>query len=103
MYLKLCEIKDIPDGSMKQFDLKDSEYLVINLKGQFFCLDGRCTHAGAPLSEGTLKGDILTCPWHYSQFNIRDGSVVNGPAKKTLNTYKYIIKNGQLMIELETV
>ena len=82
MYLKLCDIKDVPDGSIRQFDLRDNEYLVINLKGQFFCLDGRCTHAGAPLAEGTLKGDILTCPWHYSQFNIRDGSVVNGPSEK---------------------
>lgn len=103
MYLKLCEINDIPDGSMKQFDLRDNEYLVINLNGQFYCLSGRCTHAGAPLAEGTIKGDILTCPWHYSQFNIKDGSVVGGPAKKSLNAYKYIIKNGQLMIELETV
>lgn len=103
MYLKLCDINDVPDGDMKQFDLRDNEYLVINLKGQFFCLDGRCTHAGAPLAEGILKGDVLTCPWHYSQFNIRDGSVVNGPTKNPLNSYKYIIRDGQLMIELKAI
>ena len=63
---------------MKQFDLRDREFLVANLAGKFYCLDGRCTHAGSPLAEGTLKGEILTCSWHYSRFNITDGSVVNG-------------------------
>ena len=101
MYLRLCETKDIPAGGMKQFDLRDREFLVINLNGQFHCLDGRCTHAGAPLAEGSLKGHILTCPWHYSQFNVTDGSVVHGPAKKPLRVYKHKIKDGQLLIEPE--
>lgn len=100
MYLKLCETKDVPAGGMKQFDLQEMEFLVVNLNGRFYCLDGRCTHAGAPLAEGTLKEEILTCPWHYSQFNITDGSVVNGPARKPLNIYRYQIKDGQLLVEL---
>ncbi len=87
---------------MKKFNLRGREFLVINLNGQFYCLDGRCTHAGAPLAEGTLKGEVLTCPWHYSRFKITDGSVVNGPANRPLNTYNYEIKDGQLLLELKT-
>jgi nitrite reductase/ring-hydroxylating ferredoxin subunit len=101
MYFTLCETKYVPEGGMKQFDLLDREFLVINLKGQFYCLDGRCTHAGAPLFEGSLKGEILTCPWHYSRFNITDGSVANGPTKNPLNSYKCKIKDGRLLIDLE--
>lgn len=86
---------------MKQFDLKDKEFLVVNLKDQFRCLDGRCTHAGAPLAEGNLDGKILTCPWHGSRFDVVDGSVVNGPAKKPLNVYRSKIDDGQLLVELK--
>ncbi len=102
MDLKLCETKYVPSGSMKKFDLRGKEFLVINLSGQFYCLDGRCTHAGAPLAEGTLDGEALTCPWHYSRFKITDGSVINGPTKKPLTVYEYKIKDGQLLLELET-
>ena len=102
VYLKLCNTKDVPAGSMKKFYLREQEFLVVNLNGQFYCLDGRCTHAGAPLAEGTLEGEVLTCPWHYSQFKITDGSVINGPAKKSLNVYRYEIKDGQLLLELKT-
>jgi nitrite reductase/ring-hydroxylating ferredoxin subunit len=102
MYLRLCSTNDIPVGCIKRFYLRDQEFLVVNLNGQFYCLDGRCSHAGAPLAEGDLEGEFLTCPWHYSQFKITDGSVVNGPANKPLNVYRYVIKDNQLLLELKT-
>jgi nitrite reductase/ring-hydroxylating ferredoxin subunit len=86
---------------MKQFDLKEKEFLVVNIDDKFFCLDARCTHAGAPLAEGDLDGGILTCPWHYSQFMVSDGSVIKGPANSPLNVYNIIIKEGMLFIELK--
>lgn len=101
MYLRLCSTADVPDGEIKQFDLKDAEFLVANLKGTLYCLDGRCTHAGAPLAEGSLEGDVLTCPWHYSRFKITDGSVIGGPASKPLRIYGIMVKDGQLFVDLE--
>ena len=100
LYLKLCDIEGIPPGEMKQFDLKDEEILVINLNGEFCCLGGRCSHAGAPLAEGHLDGEVLTCPWHYSQFKITDGSVLRGPANASLRVYKIEVKDGQLFVEM---
>jgi nitrite reductase/ring-hydroxylating ferredoxin subunit len=32
--------------------------------GAFSAISGTCRHAGAPLGEGTLQGDYVTCPWH---------------------------------------
>jgi nitrite reductase/ring-hydroxylating ferredoxin subunit len=74
--------------------------LAANLDGRVYCLDGRCTHAGAPLAEGTLEGEVLTCPWHYSQFNMTNGVVVRGPANKPLKSYPVQEKEGVLYIDL---
>ena len=101
MFMKLCATKDISPGEMKQFDLKEEEILVVNLSGQFYCLEARCSHAGAPLYEGSLEDIVLTCPWHYSQFNIEDGSVLRGPAKKPLRVYRTEIKDRQIFVETE--
>lgn len=101
MFVKLCATIEVPIGEMRQFDLKEEEVLVVNRNGQFYCLDGRCTHAGAPLYEGELNGDVLTCPWHYSQFNIKDGSVVRGPAEVPLHLYRTEIRNGQLFVDID--
>ncbi len=101
MFIKVCHIVDIPPGEMRQYDLKEDEVLVANLEGQLYCLEGRCSHAGAPLYEGFLEGDVLTCPWHYSQFKIKDGSVLRGPAKDSLHLYRTEIRNGQLYVEVD--
>jgi 3-phenylpropionate/trans-cinnamate dioxygenase ferredoxin component len=100
LYLKLCAISDVPADGMRQFDLRGREFLVAGLEGRFYCLDGRCTHAGAPLSEGTLNGNILTCPWHYSRFDITTGAVIRGPSKDPLTPYKIKMENGQIFIDL---
>lgn len=101
-FLKLGLAKDVPPGQMQQFDIKGKELLVINLDNKYYCLDARCTHAGAPLVEGNIHdGDLLTCPWHGSCFRISDGSVVDGPATQPLGVYKLEVRDGQLLVAAE--
>jgi nitrite reductase/ring-hydroxylating ferredoxin subunit len=100
MYIKLCGKNELPAGALKAFKVKGHEILAVNLKDNIFCLDARCTHAGAPLSEATLNGNVLTCPWHYSQFNITNGGVLRGPAEKPLKTYHIEEKDQFVYIDL---
>jgi len=99
--LKLCSLDMVPSGSINSFQINGKEVIVINKDNQLFCLQGRCTHAGAPLVEGTVEGEILTCPWHGSKFRITNGEVVGGPAKKNLRVYNFTINNDFLFIESE--
>ncbi len=100
MLVKLCDKKDLPAGEIKSFKLKGKEIIAINSDGKIYCLDARCTHAGAPLAEGTLDGLVLTCPWHYSQFNVSNGSLVRGPAEKPLKIYRNEEKDDSLFVEI---
>ncbi len=72
----------------------------MKLSEKIYCLDGRCSHAGAPLAEGTLDGEVLTCPWHYSQFNITNGEILRGPAYKQLKAYRVEEKGNTVFIDL---
>lgn len=99
-YVRLCRADAVPSGELKQFSVQGIEILLINLNSRLYCLDARCTHAGAPLAEGELTGDVLTCPWHGSKFHITDGSVVRGPAENPLRVYPHIVKENQVFVEL---
>jgi nitrite reductase/ring-hydroxylating ferredoxin subunit/uncharacterized membrane protein len=50
-----------------------------NEEGRFALAD-RCSHRGGPLSEGSLDGACVTCPWHGSQFELANGTPTRGPA-----------------------
>ncbi len=98
--IKVCKLEMLSAESMKKFIIKDREILLINSNNKLFALDARCTHAGAPLEEGTLEGDTLTCPWHGSKFRISNGALIRGPAEKPLGTFTATIKENWVFIEL---
>ncbi|MGE5532988.1 MAG: Rieske (2Fe-2S) protein [Ignavibacteria bacterium] len=100
MFFKLCDKKLLVMGELRSFKIRGREILAVNLEGKVFCLDGRCTHAGAPLAEGALNGEVLTCPWHYSQFNITSGEVLGGPAYKRLKSYLVEQRESEVYIDL---
>ena len=96
----LCRKDEVQEDELRQFNLKENEILVIKRNSKFYCLDARCTHAGAPLAEGELEDGYLQCPWHGSRFNIETGEVIRGPAKKQLRIYHSIVKDNNLLVEL---
>ena len=65
---------------------------------QLYAISATCPHAGGPLDEGTLDGDIVECPWHGSRFCMRDGRVLTGPATVHAPRYDVRVRNGQLEV-----
>jgi nitrite reductase/ring-hydroxylating ferredoxin subunit len=66
---------------------------------QFYAISATCPHAGGPLDEGTLTGDIVECPWHGSRFCMRDGRVFTGPATVNAPRYDVRVREGQVEIK----
>src|SRR6266568_6364 len=67
--------------------------------GQFYAISATCPHAGGPLDEGTLTGDVVECPWHGSRFCIRDGRVLTGPATARAPRYEVRVQGGQVEVK----
>jgi nitrite reductase/ring-hydroxylating ferredoxin subunit len=86
----------VPDGSCIKAILKGQEVAIFNVGGELYATQATCTHRGGPLCEGSLVGDIVTCPWHGSQFNVRTGEVVHGPADEPLETFRVEVKDGKI-------
>lgn len=65
----------------------------------FHAISATCPHAGGPLDEGTLTGDVVECPWHGSRFCMRDGRVLTGPATVNAPRYDVQVRNGQVEVK----
>jgi 3-phenylpropionate/trans-cinnamate dioxygenase ferredoxin subunit len=75
-FVEVAKVSDIDNGMIKKVVIGDRSILLAKVQGRFYATDAFCPHLQADLSEGTLKGTILTCPLHSSKFDIRDGHVV---------------------------
>jgi nitrite reductase/ring-hydroxylating ferredoxin subunit/uncharacterized membrane protein len=59
----------------------DDVAVVVARSGGRLCgLADRCSHQGGPLHEGEVVAGRIRCPWHASEFDLDDGTVVRGPA-----------------------
>jgi nitrite reductase/ring-hydroxylating ferredoxin subunit/uncharacterized membrane protein len=73
--------------------------ILLYKKGNTVCaISETCSHAGGPLSEGEVDGDIVQCPWHGSRFDICTGLVKGGPATISQVRYETRIQNGQIEV-----
>ncbi len=75
-YIELMHGDMLADGEMTAVVVEGHNLLVARVDGEFYVTDERCPHLHAHLSKGSLAGTVLTCPFHGSQFDLRDGSVV---------------------------
>lgn len=108
MFVEAAKTDEIAPGGMKACEVKGKEIVLCSYEGKIYAVSRRCGHMNAPLEMGTLNGYILTCPMHYSQFDIRTGEALCGPVPHEFeeplpqslnNFFQYI---GMLMSKIKT-
>ena len=111
----VAAVADIPPGQRKLVTVRGRSIAVFNLGGEFFGLFNRCPHQGGPMCEGiqtsliqshdpghyevSREGEIIRCPWHGWEFDIRTGKSVIDPAKVNLRPYPVEVAHGQQVAE----
>jgi nitrite reductase/ring-hydroxylating ferredoxin subunit len=98
--VRVASAEDIPPGSAKLVEVEGQRLAVFNVDGRFYAIDDVCPHRGGPLSEGELEGEVVTCPWHRSTFNVTTGAVLSAPARQGVSRYSVQYSGGELSVEV---
>lgn len=99
----VAPLSELAPGTMKIVEVDNHTIALANVEGQVFAFSNICPHRDGPLAEGTLKGDIVVCPWHDSGFNVRTGAVVpGGPARRGIPTYAVRVEDDQILVQRPT-
>lgn len=91
---------DFPPGKMQMISVEGKDVLVLNLDGSYYAINDTCTHMGASLTEGQLKGSTVICGWHGANFDCKSGKLEKFPAKiNDLKSYKVVIESDDVILE----
>jgi len=99
--VKICSTSEVADNSVKSFEVGSNVIAVYNLGGTFSATDNECTHGAASLADGILEDDIIECSLHFGAFNVKTGEAVQAPCFTALRTYKVVVQDGQVMVDLD--
>jgi nitrite reductase/ring-hydroxylating ferredoxin subunit len=87
-YLKACALKDVPPGKCKAVEVGGVRLVLVNMGGVIHALEDSCSHLGAPLSQGFVSKDSITCEWHGASFDLKSGSALSAPAKDPVPVFE---------------
>jgi nitrite reductase/ring-hydroxylating ferredoxin subunit len=103
--IRACGTSEIPIGGLKLVSVHGTDLVVASVNGKFYAMSNWCTHEQGNLSEGELKGNVLTCPEHGARFDVTNGRVLLGPDEESpesispAKSYKVVIQGNDLMVE----
>jgi 3-phenylpropionate/trans-cinnamate dioxygenase ferredoxin subunit len=106
----VANVDEIPSGKRKILEIQGRSIGIFNINGEFFAIRNNCPHQGAPLCEGyvsgffvaeepgeytlTRKGEIVRCPWHGWEFDIKTGQSYFDPSKTRVRSYEVKVEQG---------
>jgi len=111
----VAKATELPPGSRKLVRVAGRDIVIFNIKGELFALSDRCPHKGGSLSRGKLTGlvesrapgtyhysrvgEVLRCPWHGWEFDVRTGRSWCDPARLRLMNYTVSVEPGAKLVE----
>lgn len=111
----VARVAEIPPGGRRLVRIGERAIVVFNLGGEFFALNDRCPHGGGSLACGvqtglvespgpgrysySRKGEILRCPWHAWEFDIRTGRSVCDPRRMKVRQWPVGVASGATLLE----
>ncbi len=99
-FIKVAKVDDLEDGELMAVEVDGEPVCLAKVDGEVYAFTDDCTHIGGPLNEGELDGEVLTCPWHGAQFDVRSGKVLRGPARQDIQTYAVRVDNQDILVSI---
>jgi len=112
---EVCYADEIPVGSRKIVDIAGRSVGIFNVEESYFAVRNSCPHKGAPLCKGIVDGyvkgdkpgefeferdgEILRCPWHGWEFDLKTGESVFNPHKVWVRSYPVSVESKALVPE----
>ena len=108
----VAKVEEVPPGARKIVQVDGQSIGIFNLGGEFRAVLNVCPHELAPVCRGHLRGttlpsqpgellwgrsgEILACPWHGWEFDLRTGQCLVD--KRKLRMMRIEVEDGGILV-----
>lgn len=98
-FVSLGHKENFPGDQIVAVEVEGRNIALVKSGEDYYALNNSCPHVGAPLAGGWVAGQVLTCPFHGWQFDIRTGlSVV--PEGTHVSCYPTKLENDEVYVDI---
>jgi nitrite reductase (NADH) small subunit len=108
-------VEEFEPGKFRIVEARGHEIGVIRLEdGSFHAVRNYCPHKGAPICKGIVggtwpptapgelaferAGEVLVCPWHGYEYDLRTGVELYQPEPTKLRKFKTEVRDGVVFV-----
>lgn len=70
---RIASSDEISEGKLFSTTVDDTKLLLSRIDGKVKGVIDKCTHLGMPMRKGSFDGQVITCPFHGSRFDLASG------------------------------
>ncbi|MFC0273288.1 Rieske (2Fe-2S) protein [Metabacillus herbersteinensis] len=113
----VCKYEDLKIDGKKAVSIDRKAIVVVRSEsGEVYALRDVCPHKGPCLSAGMIdrncagdsvgeyifekETEVLRCPWHSWEFDIKTGRSLFAPEKVKVKTYEVTIEDDKVYVEV---
>jgi 3-phenylpropionate/trans-cinnamate dioxygenase ferredoxin subunit len=115
----VANVDEFPAEGRKLVHVRGRPIVIFRLGDEWFALSNNCPHQGGSLCNGKLiglveapqpgsyqysrQGEIIRCPWHGWEFDIRTGLSRCRPDDVLVRRYKVDVEDGETIDRVEDI
>ncbi|MSR81893.1 MAG: carboxymuconolactone decarboxylase [Candidatus Latescibacteria bacterium] len=96
-WMPVLRAEEVPAGEARVANVGHRQLAVFNVGGEILATANACVHQGGYLGDGFLDGEVVICPLHGWQFNVRSGACITRPGQQ-VKAYEVRVREGQVEV-----
>jgi 3-phenylpropionate/trans-cinnamate dioxygenase ferredoxin component len=95
---KVLDLASLPQNKSALVTVDGEDVAVFRRGHEIFAIGNECPHQGGSLCDGWIEGDIVTCPLHGWEFDLRSGVCMTIPGER-VSHYTVTVEGGAIYVE----
>jgi nitrite reductase (NADH) small subunit len=115
----VCELAELEENAIRRIVLGGRDVNVVRTSAGVFAFGNSCPHQGGPMCYGRIRGtmepserneyqfgkagEVVVCPWHGYEFDLRTGGSIGGTLPGRLAAYEVDVREDGVFVSQRRV
>ena len=100
-FVKAAETTEVQPGDCLGVKVEGVFIGIYNIEGNYYAMNNICPHLGGVLTYGFFDDDVVTCPLHMWEFDVKTGKCL-WPEQEKLPTYPVKVEGNDILVDVNS-
>jgi len=96
--MRALDLAELPPGKTALVTVGGIDVALFRRGEEVFAIGNECPHQGGSLCDGAVEGDIVICPLHGWEFDLRSGACMTVPGE-SVPRFTVTVEGGAVHLE----